>query len=65
MVSKTHMSFNPFEKLSNYGVNKNVTDKRNFTLDELRKLFSGRHDNVRKEILDCLKFLLLNLSTRI
>ena len=52
------MSFNPFEKLSNYGVNKNVTDKRNFTLEELKKIFSGKYDNARKEILDCLRFLL-------
>jgi site-specific recombinase, phage integrase family len=50
---------NPFEKLSNYGVNKNVTDKRNFTLEELKKIFSGKHDNARKEILDCLRFLLI------
>ena len=50
---------NPFEKLSNYGVNKNVTDKRNFTLEELKKIFSGKYDNARKEILDCLRFLLL------
>ena len=64
-ISRKTLNNNPFDKLSNYGVNKNVTDKRNFTLDELRKLFSGRHDNARKEILDCLKFLLLNLSTRI
>lgn len=50
---------NPFEKLSNYGVDKNVTDKRNFTLEELKKIFSGKYDNARKEILDCLRFLLL------
>lgn len=50
---------NPFEKLSNYGVNKNITDKRNFTLEELKKIFSGKHDNARKEILDCLRFLLI------
>lgn len=50
---------NPFEKLSNYRVNKNVTDKRNFTLEELKKIFSGKHDNARKEILDCLRFLLI------
>jgi len=50
---------NPFEKLSNYGVNKTVTDKRNFTLEELKKIFSGKHDNARKEILDCLRFLLI------
>lgn len=58
VVSKRYMSFNPFEKLSNYGVNKNVTDKRNFTLEELKKIFSGKYDNARKEILDCLRFLL-------
>lgn len=59
VVSKRYMSFNPFEKLSNYGVNKNVTDKRNFTLEELKKIFSGKYDNARKEILDCLRFLLI------
>ena len=58
VVSKRYISFNPFEKLSNYGVNKNVTDKRNFTLEELKKIFSGKYDNARKEILDCLRFLL-------
>ena len=50
---------NPFEKLSNYKVDKNTTDKRNFTLEELKKIFSGKYDNARKEILDCLRFLLL------
>lgn len=59
VVSKRYMSFNPFEKLSNYGVNKNVTDKRNFTLDELKELFSGKNSGIRKELLDCLRFLLL------
>lgn len=50
---------NPFEKLSNYRVSKNVTDKRNFTLDELKELFSGKNSGIRKELLDCLRFLLL------
>ena len=50
---------NPFEKLTNHGVNKNVTYKRNFTLDELKELFSGKNSGIRKELLDCLRFLLL------
>jgi len=58
-VQEKYASCNPFEKLTNYGVNKNVTDKRNFTLEELKKIFSGKYDNARKEILDCLRFLLL------
>jgi len=50
---------NPFEKLTNHGVNKNVTYKRNFTLDELKELFSGKNSGIRKELLDCLRFLLI------
>lgn len=50
---------NPFEKLTNHGVNKNVTHKRNFTLDELKELFSGKNSGIRKELLDCLRFLLI------
>ena len=58
-VQEKYASCNPFEKLTNYGVNKKVTDKRNFTPEELKKIFSGKYDNARKEILDCLRFLLL------
>lgn len=50
---------NPLEKLSNYKVDKNTTDKRNFTFDELKELFSGKNIGIRKELLDCLRFLLL------
>ena len=58
-VQEKYVSCNPFEKLSNYKVDKNTTDKRNFTLDELKELFSGKNSGIRKELLDCLRFLLL------
>ena len=58
-VQEKYVSCNPFEKLSNYKVDKNATDKRNFTLDELKELFSGKNSGIRKELLDCLRFLLL------
>lgn len=58
-VQEKYASCNPFEKLTNYGVNKNVTYKRNFTLDELKELFSGKNSGIRKELLDCLRFLLI------
>lgn len=58
-VQEKYVSCNPFEKLSNYKVDKNTTDKRNFTLDELKELFIGKNSGIRKELLDCLRFLLL------
>lgn len=58
-AQEKYVSCNPFEKLSNYKVDKNTTDKRNFTFDELKELFSGKNSGIRKELLDCLRFLLL------
>lgn len=58
-VQEKYVSCNPFEKLSNYKVDKNTTDKRNFTFDELKELFSGKNSGIRKELLDCLRFLLI------
>lgn len=40
-------------------MDKNTTDKRNFAFDELKELFSGKNIGIRKELLDCLRFLLI------
>lgn len=49
---------NAFAKLFLYEKQKFKSNKRNFTLEELKQLFSGEH-NIEKEVLDALRFILL------